>query len=100
MPEIRSWQHVLDNSAAVHRARSAREASELFQRATRALEIVAEGMLAAGSRAAKTPSPLRLAATPDEIVALLLNPAAGDQRFVELRELLAELLRPRLTSVP
>ena len=100
MPELRSWQHVLDNSAAVHRARSAREASELLQRATRALDIVAERMLAAGSRAAAMPSPLRLAATVEEMVALLLDPAGGDQRFAELRELLAELLRPRLTSVP
>jgi len=61
---------------------------------------MAERMLAAGSRTATTMSPLRLAATPDEMVALLLNPVAGEKRFVELRELLAELLRSRLTSVP
>ena len=64
------------------------------------LGVVAEQLLAAGSRTAQTLSPLRLAASPDEIVALLLDPAAGDQRLDELRELLGELLRPRLTAVP
>ena len=83
----------------IARARLARRASSC--NAPRAsLEIVAERMLAAGSRTAEMPSPLRLAATVEEMVALLLDPAGGDQRFAELRELLAELLRPRLTSVP
>lgn len=100
MQEIRSWQHVLDNSAAVQHARAARELTELGVRAIRALEIVAERMLAAGSRTAEMPSRLRLAATVEEMVALMLDPAGGDQRFAELRELLAELLRPRLTPVP
>jgi hypothetical protein len=73
---------------------------ERAQRAGRVLGIVAEQLLAAGSRTARTLSPLRLATSPDEIVALLLDPAAGDQRFDEFRELLGELLRPRLTFVP
>jgi hypothetical protein len=64
------------------------------------MNIVAEGMLAAGSRTAQTSSPLRRAATRDEMIALLLEPAGGDKRLDELRELLAELLRPRLTSIP
>ena len=100
MPEIRSWQHVLDNSAAVQHARSARESGELLRRATLALEIVAERMLSAGSRTAQMPSQLRLATTVEDMVALLLDPEGGDQRLAELRELLAEMLRPRLSSVP
>lgn len=81
-------------------ARSLGEPADDAQRATRALGVVAEQLLAAGSRTARTLSPLRLAVSSDEIVALLLDPAAGEQRFDELRELLGELLRPRLTFVP
>ena len=77
-----------------------RDSLEVAQRATRVLGVVAEQLLAAGSRTAQTLSPLRLASSSDEIVALLLDPATGDQRFDELRELLGELLRSRLTSVP
>ena len=82
------------------RSAQLRDAFEIAQRATRLLGVVAEQLLAAGSRTAQTLSPLRLATSSDEIVALLLDPAAGDQRSDELRELLGELLRPRLTSVP
>jgi predicted component of type VI protein secretion system len=83
-------------------APSLREPADLerAQRATRVLGIVAEQLLAGGSRTARTLSPLRLAVSSDEIVALLLDPVGGDQRFDELRELLGELLRPRLTAVP
>ena len=63
------------------------------QRARRVLGVVAERLLAAGSRTAQTLSPLRLASSSDEMVALLLDPAAGEDRFDELRELLGELLR-------
>jgi hypothetical protein len=77
-----------------------REPVDVAARATRVLGVVAEQLLAAGSRTARTLSPLRLAASSDEMVALLLDPAAGDQRFDELRELLGELLRVPLTSVP
>ena len=76
-----------------------RDPADVAQRATRVLGVVAEQLLAAGSRTAQTLSPLRLASSPGEIVALLLDPAGGEQRFDELRELLCELLRPRLTSV-
>jgi FHA domain len=99
-PEVRSWQHVLDTRAAVQGVTSLREALELAQRATRIIEVMADGMLAAGSRAARTVSPLRLASTSEEMVAMLLDSAGADERLVELRGLLAELLRPRLTSVP
>jgi pSer/pThr/pTyr-binding forkhead associated (FHA) protein len=86
----------------MRRAPSLREPADFVvaQRATRVLGVVAEQLLTAGSRTAQTLSPLRLASSADEIVALLLDPAAGDQRFDELRELLGELLRARLTSVP
>jgi len=77
-----------------------REPADRAARATRVLGVVAEQLLAAGSRTARALSPLRLAASSDEMVALLLDPAAGDQRFDELRELLGELLRVPLTSVP
>jgi len=90
----------IGGSTAERRPVSSREFSERAQRATRVLGVVAEQLLAAGSRTAQTLSPLRLASSSDEIVALLLDPAAGDQRFDELRELLGELLRVRLTSVP
>jgi hypothetical protein len=66
---------------------------DVAQRAKRVLGVVAEQLLAAGSRTAQTLSPLRLASSPDELVALLLDPAAGEERFDELRELLGELLR-------
>ena len=81
-------------------APSLREPTEVAERATRVIGVVAEQLLAAGSRTAQTLSPLRLAASPGEIVALLLDPVAGDQRLDELRELLGELLRPRLTAGP
>jgi pSer/pThr/pTyr-binding forkhead associated (FHA) protein len=72
---------------------SLRDPAEIAQRARRVLGVVAEQLLAAGSRNAQTLSPLRLASSSDEMVALLLDPAAGEERFDELRELLGELLR-------
>jgi hypothetical protein len=69
----------------------------ILRHATRALTVVAERMLAAGSRAAMALTPLRLATSPDEIVALLVDPHGADERLTELRELLDELFRPRLT---
>jgi pSer/pThr/pTyr-binding forkhead associated (FHA) protein len=90
----------IDGGAAMRRASSSRESIETAQWATRVIGVVAEAMLAAGSRTASTLSPLRLAASSDEMSALLLDPAGGDQRLDELRELLAQLFRPRLTSVP
>jgi pSer/pThr/pTyr-binding forkhead associated (FHA) protein len=99
-PEARSWREILDISAAARRVGTTHETTALLQRAASVIEIVAERMLAAGSRTAATLSPLCLAASPDEMVALLLDPVGGGQRLAELRELLAELLRPRLTSVP
>ena len=69
----------------------------ILRHATRALTVVAERMLAAGSRAAMVLTPLRLATSPDDIVALLVDPHGADQRLIELRELLDELFRPRLT---
>jgi pSer/pThr/pTyr-binding forkhead associated (FHA) protein len=98
-PPVRTRDDVLDDSTAL-RVGPSRESNELWRRARKVMDIVADGMLAAGSRTAQTLSPLRLAATRDELVALLLDPTGGDQRLEELRELLAELLRPRLTSVP
>jgi hypothetical protein len=77
-----------------------RESIARAERAMRALVVVAERLLAAGSRTAETLSPLRLATTPVEMVALLLDAAGGDDRLAELRELIGELLRPRLSSVP
>ena len=65
------------------------------RRATRVIAVVAERLLAAGSRTAKVLSPLRLATSPDEMVALLLDPSSGGERTDELRELLDELLRAR-----
>jgi hypothetical protein len=97
---MRSWREILDISGAARRAGLPQDSSVLLRRATSVIEIVAERMLAAGSRSAATLSPLRLAASPDEMVALLLDPAGGSHRLAELRELLAELLGPRLTSVP
>jgi pSer/pThr/pTyr-binding forkhead associated (FHA) protein len=99
-PELRSWQHILDNGAAANRVASLRESLELAQRATRVIEVMADGLLAAGSRTARTASLLRLAGTSTEMVALLLDAGGADERLVELRELLAELLRPRLAPVP
>jgi len=99
-PEERTWQEIVDIGGAARRAGSAPESPELLRRAARVIEIVAERMLAAGSRTAASLSPLRLAASPDEMMALLLDPAGGEQRLAELRELLAELLGRRLTSVP
>ena len=98
-PSVRTRANVVDDSTAL-RVGPSRESNELWRRARDVMDIVADGMLAAGSRTAQTLSPLRLAATRDELVALLLDPTGGDQRLDELRELLAELLRPRLTSVP
>jgi len=90
---------IVDDSTAL-RVGPSRESNELWRRARHVMDVVAEGMLAAGSRTAQTLSPLRLAATRDELVALLLDPAGGEQRLEELRELLAELFRPRLAPVP
>jgi hypothetical protein len=45
-------------------------------------------------------SPLRLATSSAEIVGLLLDAGDADRRLTELRALLTELLRPRLSSVP
>jgi pSer/pThr/pTyr-binding forkhead associated (FHA) protein len=99
-PNVRSWADVLDAGAVMRRTIRGREPIELLHRATAVVEVLAEQLLAAGSRTARTLSPLRLAASPDEMLALLLDPDGADQRLAELRELLAELLRPRLTSVP
>jgi hypothetical protein len=99
-PAVRSWAGALDDSLTSRRPGPSRESNELWRRARDVMDIVADGMLAAGSRTTNTLSPLRLAATRDEIVALLLDPAGGDERLEELRELLAELLRPRLRSIP
>lgn len=77
-----------------------RDAADLARHAARVIEVLAEGLLAAGSRTAATLSPLRLATSTNEMIALLLDPEGGEQRFEELRELLAELLRRRLTSTP
>ena len=99
-PNVRSWRDILDAGAPVGRTIPGLEPIELLHRATSVIEIVAECMLEAGSRAARTLSPLRLAASSDEMLALLLDPGGGDQRLAELRELMAELLRPRLTSIP
>jgi hypothetical protein len=69
----------------------------VLRQATGALTVLAERMLAAGSRAGADRRPLRASTTPDEMVALLVNPDGADQRLAELRELLDELFRPRLT---
>jgi len=90
---------ILDDDTAL-RVGPSRESNELWRRARHVMDIVADGMLAAGSRTAQTLSPLRLAATRDELVALLLDPAGGEQRLEELRELLTELFRPRLAPLP
>ena len=99
-PEVRSWREILDIGGAARRVGLPHDPGELLQRATGVIAIVAERLLAAGSRTAATQSPLRLAASPDEMIALLLDPNGGEQRLVELRALITELLRPRLTSVP
>jgi hypothetical protein len=75
-------------------------APERADHAVRVVGVLAQGMLAAGSRTATTLSPLRLAATADELVALLLDGDHAEERLAELRELLGELFRPRLSSVP
>ena len=94
------WQSILDGGAALQRSGSLRASIELAERARRVIEVFAAGMLTAGSRTAVTLSPLRAAATPRELVALLLDEAHGDARLGELRALLAELFRPRLSSIP
>jgi hypothetical protein len=71
---------------------------ERVQRAMRIVEILAPRLLASGSRTAAVLSPLRLATSPNELIALLLDPAASDRRFEELDALLGELLRPRVNS--
>src|SRR5262249_47637101 len=53
-PEARSWPQIFDTRAAVQGVTSLREALELAQRATRIIEVMADGMLAAGSRTART----------------------------------------------
>lgn len=99
-PPVQSWAGDVDDNAALRRLGPSRESNELWRRARDVMDIVADGMIAAGSRTAQTLSPLRLAATREEMVALLLDPAGGGQRLEELRELLSELLRPRLLPVP
>ena len=99
-PEVRPWRGILGIGGAARRAGLAQDPDELLHRATSVMAIVAEQLLAAGSRTAVTQSPLGLAASPDEMIALLLDPNGGQQRLAELRALFAELLRPRLTSVP
>ena len=99
-PGGRSWRDILDGRAVARPTVRQRGPFELLHRATTVMEVVAEAMLASGSRTSKTLSPLRLAATADEMLALLFDPAGGDQRLAELRELLSELLRPRLSSIP
>jgi len=99
-PDLHSWRAILDDEVAMRRASSWRESIELAGRATRVIEVVAEALLAAGSRTATVSSPLPLATSARELTGLLLDAAQGDRRLAELRELLAELLRPRLSSVP
>jgi hypothetical protein len=99
-PNASTPVQVADNATALRRATALRESLELAQRATRVLAVVAECLVAASGGAARTPSPLSLASSPDEMIVLLLDPAGGDQRLTELRQLLAVLLRPRLTSTP
>ena len=96
-PDARAWSSVIGEDVA---AGALRESTARADRARRVIEVLAERMLIAGSRTAATLSPLRLAATPDQIVALLMDPVRADDRLAELRELLAELFRPRLSSVP
>ena len=69
---------------------------ERARRAMRVVDLLARRLLAAGCRTAAVLSPLRLATTADELVALLLDPAGGNDRFEELDELLGELLPSRL----
>jgi len=99
-PDDRAWKNVFDGGQSVMRAGPLRESIERAERATRVIRAMAERMLQAGSRAAATLSPLRLATTPEQMVTLLLDPTGADDRLAELRELLAELFRPRLSSVP
>jgi len=99
-PDARVWQDILGGGAAIGRAGSPRDSGERAERATRVIEVVAERMLAAGSRTAATLSPLRLATTAGEMATLLLDGPHADERLVELRQLLVELFRPRLSSVP
>ena len=99
-PDPHSWRAILDDETAMRRATSWRESIELADRATRVIEAVAESLLAAGSRTSRVSSPLRLATSPDELAALLLDASGGAQRLAELRELLAELLPRRLSSIP
>lgn len=68
---------------------------ERARRAMRIVEVLAPRLLASGSRTAAVLSPLRLATSSEELIALLLDTAAGDARLTELDELLGELLRPR-----
>src|SRR5436190_11801525 len=96
--EARHWRDIVESAAMLHRP-ALRESIERAERATRVIAVIAERMLAAGSRTAATLSPLRLATTADEMVALLLDDAHVDARVGELRDLLAELFRPRLPSV-
>jgi len=98
--DARLWQNTLDGGAALQASGSLRASIELAERARRVIEVFAAGMLSAGSRTTVTLSPLRGASTTRELVALLLDEAHGDARLGELRALLAELFRPRLSSVP
>ena len=91
------WAPSAPANDLVHRIVSRHGPVAMLRQATRALAVLAEGMLAAGSRAGVSLTPLRLARSADEIVALLIDPEAANQRLTELRELLDELFRPRLT---
>ncbi|HEY7375479.1 MAG TPA: FHA domain-containing protein [Polyangia bacterium] len=100
LPDDRAWKDVFDGGPSVLPAGALRESLERAERAARVIRAMAERMLLAGSRTAATLSPLRLATTPEQMVTLLLDPTGADERLAELRELLAELFRPRLSSVP
>src|SRR5262249_9573187 len=99
-PDDHAWKNFFERGEAVPRAGALRESMERAERASRVIRAMAERMLLAGSRTAATLSPLRLATTPDQMVALLLDAAGADERLAELRELLAGLFRPRLSSGP
>jgi len=99
-PVAQAWRKFLGGGERTGFAASLRESSERAERATRIVRVVAERMLAAGSRTAETLTPLRMAATADEVLALLLDAGHADARLAELNALLAELFRPRLSAVP
>ncbi len=92
-PNASTRVETIGGNLPARRPPSLGDPADVAQRARRVLGVVAEQLLAAGSQTARTLSPLRLASSSDEIIALLLDPAAGEERFDELRELLGELLR-------